>query len=212
MDENVLDWRKKICIKTASSLQSNGFEVYITDDKSDCLNKIVSLIPIDATVGIGGSMSLRELGLIEVLQKRSQRLVFHTPGMSRDEALAKRREALHSDIYLASPQSVTMDGKLIFLDSNANRSSAVSFGPRKVILVAGFNKITPDEASGIRRAKEVAAPINARRLNLKTPCVQTGICSDCNSVDRICRVLEIIMKRPAPTEINVILCLEDIGY
>ena len=212
MDENILAWRRVICRKVASALESNGFRVYITDDKNECAGKIISLIQEDATVGIGGSMSIRELKIIETLQERGQRLVYHTPGMTREESLAKRREALLSDVYLASPQSVTLDGKLIFLDSNGNRSSAVTFGPKRVILVAGFNKITPDEISGIKRAREVAAPINARRLNLKTPCVQTGLCSDCDSADRICRVLEIIMKKPSPTEIDVVLCADDMGY
>jgi len=212
MDINILEWRKKILIKTSSALESNGFKAHPCENKTDCADKIISLISSDAVVGIGGSMSVRELGIIDILNQRGQKLVYHTPGMPREEALAKRREALLSDVYIASPQSVTIDGKLIFLDSNANRSSAVSFGPKKVILIAGFNKIAPDETSGIRRAKEIAAPINARRLNLKTPCVQTGMCSDCNSPDRICRVLEIIMKKPSPTEMDVVLCVEDLGY
>jgi len=212
MDENILAWRRIICRKAATALEANGFKVYITDDKNECAGQVISLIPDNAVVGAGGSMSIRELKIIESLQKRGQRLIYHTPGMTREESLSKRREALLADIYLASPQSVTLDGKLIFLDSNANRSSAVTFGPRRVILVAGFNKITPDEISGIKRAREVAAPINARRLNLKTPCVQTGLCSDCDSGDRICRVLEIIMKKPSPTEIDVVLCAEELGY
>ncbi len=212
MDENVLWWRKKILEKTARSLEKNLFEVFVEDKKVDIPKRILDLIPPASSVGLGGSMSIRELKIIETLLEREQKLIYHTPNMTREESLKRRREALTSDYYLASPQAVSIDGKLVFIDMHANRSAAVSFGPRKVILVAGFNKISHDELSAVFRAKNIAAPINAKRLNVKTPCAQNGVCSDCESEQRICRVVEIMHKRPPSTDIAVILCPEDIGY
>ena len=132
--------------------------------------------------------------------------------MTKEEAGKSRIEAFTADFYLASPQAVTMDGKVIFLDHHANRSAAVSFGPGSVILPTGFNKIAFDESSGIFRAKNVAAPINCKRLNLKTPCAETGICTDCDSPSRICRVLEVMHKKPASIKVKIVLCVEEFGY
>lgn len=212
MDDNVLWWRKKILEEAARSLKKNFFEVFVEDKKEDIPKRILELIPETASVGIGGSASVRELKIIEMLLARKQKLIYHAPDMTREEALRKRHEALSADCYLASPQAVSVDGKLVFIDMNANRSAAVSFGPQKVILVAGFNKITFDEQSALFRAKNIAAPINAKRLNLKTPCAETGFCADCNSEQRICRVVEIMHKKPASTEVVVILCREEFGY
>lgn len=212
MDENILWWRGKILEKTAQALIKNQFEVFVEYSNEDVVKRVLTLIPADASVGIGGSMSVRELKLIERLTERSQKLIYHTPAMSKEEANKKRIEAMSSDIYLASPQAISIDGKVVFLDSNANRTAAVSFGPKGVLLIAGFNKITFDEQSAIFRAKNIAAPINAKRLNLNTPCAQTGFCANCDSPQRICRVLEVFYKRPISTPVTIVLSAQELGY
>lgn len=212
MDEHVIWWRKKILARTAKALEANGFTAAIADTLKEAAALAVDAVPAGSTVGLGGSMSVRELCLAEMLSSRGHSIITPIQGTSREDALAKRREALSADVYLASPQAVTVDGKLIFVDMHANRTAAVSFGPSKVVLVAGFNKIAFDEAAGIFRARNVAAPINVRRLGRKTPCAETGLCSDCNSDGRICRVVEIMLKKPGSTELRVILCAEDMGY
>lgn len=193
-------------------MEANGFAVDIADTVEEAAALALEAIPSGASVGLGGSMTTREMKLPEKLSRLGHEIITHRHGMSREEALAKRREALTADVYIASPQAVTLDGKLVFVDMHANRSAAVSFGPPKVLLVAGFNKITFDEAAGILRARNVAAPINARRLGRKTPCAETGLCSDCDSPERICRVVEVMLKKPGSTEIRVILCAADMGY
>jgi hypothetical protein len=212
MDEHVIWWRKKILARTAKALEANGFTAVAADTLKDAASFAADAVPAGSTVGLGGSMSVRELGLAEMLSSRGHGIIMPLAGMSREDALAKRRAALSADVYLASPQAVTVDGKLIFVDMHANRTAAVSFGPSKVVLVAGFNKIAFDEAAGIFRARNVAAPINVRRLGRKTPCAETGLCSDCDSEGRICRVVEVILKKPGSTEICVVLCAQDLGY
>jgi hypothetical protein len=122
------------------------------------------------------------------------------------------REELNSDVYLASSNAVTEDGRLINIDMTGNRVVAMIFGPPKVILVVGVNKIVKDVDEGIKRVKNVATPMNARRLGLKVPCASTGVCTNCDAEDRLCRVTTIIEKRPSRSDISVILVGEELGF
>jgi len=149
---------------------------------------------------------------MEALSRRGSLIIASKPGMSHEEALKVRRQSLNADVYLASPNAVTMDGKLLFVDKSGNRAAGMMFGPAKAIAVAGINKIVADEQAARRRVEALAGPVNAKRLSLATPCAETGACSDCGSGDRICNIAVTLLKKPSYTEYHVILIPEELGY
>jgi hypothetical protein len=134
------------------------------------------------------------------------------PGLSPEEGMEVRQRGMSSDVMITSSNAVTLDGKLVNLDGMGNRVAAMTFGPKKVILVVGMNKVSPDLDSAIARVKHYAAPINSIRLSRKTPCVETGLCSDCKSEQRICNMWSIIEGHGVKDRIHVKLVGENLGY
>ena len=134
------------------------------------------------------------------------------PGLENDERVRIRRAQLTADAFLTGSNAVTMDGRLVNTDGSGNRVAAMIFGPGKVIVVAGVNKIVRDVEEAEERIRKTAAPINNRRLNLPNPCVKTGECMDCQGPTRICNVTTILHKRPKLTEMHVILVGEELGF
>ena len=132
--------------------------------------------------------------------------------MSKEEVLEALRGEINSDVFLTSSNAVTMDGKLVNKDMIGNRVAAMIFGPKRVFVVVGVNKIVENVKEALERIERVAAPLNAKRLGVKTPCVETGYCTDCDSPDRICRVTTIIERRPSRTDLTVVLVNENLGY
>ncbi len=195
------------------NLQKNGFEVLYAESREEAKEKILNLISPNDKVGVGGSITIRELGLIEALSQRGNVVVHHwRKGLSREEVGEVLKEELNSDVFLTSSNAVTMDGKLVNMDMTGNRVSAMIFGPNKAIVAVGINKIVEDVEGAIERIRKVAAPLNAKRIGAKTPCVKTGYCTDCDSPDRICRVTTIIEKKPSRSDITVVLINEELGY
>jgi L-lactate utilization protein LutB len=197
--------------RTLAALEKNGFQTFFASTRSEALEKVLSLIPSNAKVGIGGSVTLREINLIEALTAGGNTILQHWQ-QPEEKVAAIMREQLNSDVFLASSNAVTEDGKLINIDKAGNRVAAMIFGPQKVILVVGMNKIVKDMDEGIKRAKNVAAPMNARRLGVKTPCAVTGVCTDCDTQDRVCGVITIMEKKPSRSDISVILVGEELGF
>lgn len=201
--------------KTLDSLEKNGFQTFFASTGRDALNKVLDLIPSDAKVGIGGSVTVRQIGLVDALVKRGNPVAHHWKRFtSEEERLSTLRQELNSDVFVASSNAVTEDGKLINADGTGNRVAAMIFGPQKVILVVGMNKIVKDVAEGIRRIRDVAAPMNAKRLGRKTPCSLSGECNEdeCNTSERVCHVTIIVERRPSKTDVAVILVGEELGY
>jgi len=211
------EWHQELRVeKTLEGLRRNGFDSIYAPDMEAAVLTVLELIPEDALVGIGGSVTLRELGLLEALEDRGNRLANHWQarerGASAEEIMEVRRQHINSDIFITSTNAVTEAGELINVDGGGQRVAAMIFGPRKVVVVAGVNKIVGDIDEGLDRVRNVAAPMNAKRLNRGTPCAVTGVCSDCNSEDRICNVTSIIHRRPRDTDITIILVGEALGY
>jgi len=203
--------------RTRKALERNQFKALVASSRKDAVDKVLELIPLDAKVGVGGSMTIRELGLIEVLTRRGNRVVHHwLPGVPFSGWLPFMMEAHSSDVYLCSSNAVTEDGKLLNIDSTGNRVASMIFGPKKVIVIVGKNKIVKDVDAGLKRLKRVAGPLNAKRHNLiELPCVSTGVCIDCNSPKRICRVITILERAPnrvRDPNITVVLVAEDLGF
>ncbi|HNT98401.1 MAG TPA: LUD domain-containing protein [Elusimicrobiales bacterium] len=196
--------------KAAAALAANGFGARVFDTGEEAAAYAAALPGVSA--GMGGSMTARDLGLAAKLRAAGKEIVTHSPGMTPEERRAVWLRAQASDLYFASPQAVTMDGKLIFLDAYGNRGAAVIYGPKKIVLIAGANKLSADEAAGLRRARDIAAVANNIRLKKDNPCVKTGRCADCASPSRICNAVTLLWKRPLASDIEVLLVNEDLGY
>jgi len=204
-------------VRTKEALEKNGFKVFIASSKEDAVEKVLGLIPVDAKVGVGGPVTVRELGLIEALIERGNRVVHHwLPDVPIKDWLPYMVEAHNSDVYLCSSNAVTEDGKLVNIDSSGNRVAPMIFGPGRVVVVVGVNKIVRDVEAGLKRLKEVAGPLNAKRHNIRElPCVKTGVCTDCDSPKRICRVVTILERAPnrvRKPHMTMVLVAEELGF
>ncbi len=213
MDEFVRNHQKIVFETTLNALEKNGFKGILVSSKEEAAEKIMEIAEDCSSVGIAGTHTVRALGVLPKLEQAGKVMSDHwkfkpwTP-----EELECRKNQGRVDLFLVSSNAVTMNGEIVNRDGCGNRVNAMTFGPRKVVIVIGKNKITPDLESALARIEEVAAPIRAMSLNRKTPCVKTGYCMDCDSPERICRITSIIHKRPVMTDITVIIIPEDLGY
>jgi len=198
--------------RTVKALKENNFEAQYFSKASEALEALWKMIPEGATVGIGGSLTLTQLGLVERLQKRPVKLLNpFAKGLSGEESDRIRREIFSADFFICSSNAVTEDGKLYNIDATGNRVGAMMYGPKKVILLCGGNKIVKDVAEAQKKVQQWAAPMNAKRLGYKTPCGVTGECNDCSSPQRICNAYVILAKKPRRTEITIFLIGENLG-
>ncbi|MCF8010308.1 MAG: lactate utilization protein [Clostridiales bacterium] len=200
------------CKKTVEALEKNNFTAVYCPTKKDAFEYIIGQAEEAKSVGFGGSASIASLGVEDKLGEKGKELLNHgKPNLSPEEKLATMRRELTSDLFLAGTNALTIDGSLVNIDANGNRVASMFFGPRKVIIVAGRNKLVYDKHEAIKRIKRNAAPPNAKRLGIETPCSKTGFCQECNSPNRICRVTTIIDRRPWQTDFHVLVVNEDMG-
>jgi hypothetical protein len=201
------------CEKAVESLGKNGFTAVYCRTGKEVHNYIINEAATAATIGFGGSLSVADLKLTEKLKGMGKEILNHgIPGLSPEEKMETMRRQLTCDLFLTGSNAVTLSGCLVNIDGNGNRVASMIFGPRKVIVVAGRNKLVDGDINeAIKRVKEWASPPNARRLGLNTPCAKTGFCSDCGSPDRICRVTTVIERKPRVADIRVLVVNEDMG-
>ncbi len=176
--------------------------------------EVIAMITPGASVFRCGTMTAGEVGLWESIAKLPEVELIdpYEPGLLPEEGLARRQKGMTADFMIASSNAITLDGKLVNLDGMGNRIAAMAFGPKKVILMVGMNKVTPDLESAMARVKHYAAPVNNIRLEMKNPCVKTGLCSDCKSPTRICNMWSIIEGHMIENRIHVKLIGEFMGY
>jgi hypothetical protein len=204
--------REKQVERTINALEKNNFEALYVADSKAALEEVMKRIPEGTTVGARGSVTLAQIGLLDALKNRKIQLILPLQQARNDEEkLELFRKCFSADIFLSSTNAVTEDGKLYNVDATGNRVGAMFIGPRKTIIVCGVNKIVKDLEAAEKRVREWVAPQNAKRLGKKTPCVETGLCSDCSSPDRICNIYVSLVKKPARTEVVVILVGENLG-
>ncbi len=199
------------------AFKKKGYHSHYVATKAEAKNLALSLIPTEASVGFGGSLTTRDLGLVEALRAKGNPVFDHwQKGLDREETLEIRRKQLVCDVFLTSANAVTVEGEIVNIDGVGNRVASTIFGPKKVIMVVGLNKITDNLAEAIERSKNVASVQNAKRLNRTTPCTKTGSCSDCSSPDRICNVTVILHRRPSEggsfQDYHIIVVGEEIGF
>lgn len=210
---NFWKYEKKF-LTTIESLRKNGFTAQYFKNRNEAIVYIGELVKTANLIGIGGSMTIAELELPEFFKNLGKEVLNHNiSGLNSQDKLNIMRKAILSDIYFSSTNAITIDGKLINIDATGNRVGSMLFGPKKVVIVAGRNKIVEGDVNiAIKRIKDWASPPNAKRLNFKTPCAETGFCADCNSPDRICRIITIIERKPRLTDFEIILINEDLGF
>ncbi len=215
MDAHQLKYREKLAEHLIKNLNKRRLAASYAPTAAQARDEIIAMIPDKATVSRCGSMTLVEMGLWEALAREKpavQVIDPFTAGLSPEESYARLRQGLLADFMISSTNALTMDGKLVNLDATGNRVAAMCFGPEKVILAVGLNKVTPDLDSAMARVKHHAAPINAIRLKRETPCAETGLCADCKSPARLCNIWSIIEGHRFDHRLHVKLVGEDLGY
>jgi hypothetical protein len=201
------------CEAVAQTLRKNGIQATYAQTKDEAKRIVLEMIPEGASVGIAGSITVRELGLIEALEEKGHQLFHHwKPGLTNEESLAERKKENLADFLLASCNAVTIDGKLINGGCTGNRIAGMMFGPKKVILIVSYQKIVKDIEAGIWRIKNVVTPMNAKRHGRDLPCAETTFCVDCKSKERQDCFINIIEMKPWTVELKVILVGEELGF
>jgi len=202
-----LELRAKKCVE---ALKKNGFDSEYLPGPDQVRERVLRECAKAGSIGFGGSMTVAELGIHDALRESGKKLFDHGR-VPQGEKAAARLAQLTCDLFLTSTNAVTLTGVLVNLDMNGNRTNAMTFGPKKILVVAGAQKVVADVESAIRRIKTYVAPRNTKRLHLKTPCAVTGFCEDCDSPQRICRVYSMIERKPPHSDITVLLCGEPMG-
>lgn len=198
--------------KVVQNLIKHSFEAVYFRTAEEASEYIAKSFSPGLKVAFGGSLTARQLGLRELAVKAGAELIDHgIAGITEQERLEIMRRELSSDLFISSTNALTIEGSLVNADGYGNRVAAMIFGPKKVIIVAGINKIVADEEAAFVRIKNLAAPINMKRLNRNTPCTVDGLCHDCNSSDRGCRAYTILRRRPQHTPSEVIIIGENLG-
>ncbi|MCR4685058.1 MAG: lactate utilization protein [Lachnospiraceae bacterium] len=209
MNENITKRYELLADKVIAGLKSRNMSGYYAATKEEALKKALELIPEESTVTMGGAMSAHEIGLVDALKEGNYLFIDRDQESDRHAAMMK---AYSADVFLSSVNAMTEDGVLINIDGNANRVSAIAQGPKKVLFIVGINKICNDVDAAMKRARNVAAPINAQRFGLNTPCAKTGSCMNCKSPDTICCQFLITRYSKHADRIHVILVNDNLGF
>jgi hypothetical protein len=214
VDHYQMAWNEEVAKGIIANLAKRGMDGSYVATAGQAADEVLQMIPSGAKVYRCGSMSLVEMDLWSRIAKLPDVEVIDPfqPGLSFEDSMEPRRRGLLADVVIASTNAITLDGKLVNLDGLGNRVAAMIFGPRKVILVVGMNKVVPDIESAMARVKHYAAPVNGMRLNIKAPCAQNGICVDCASPARFCNFWSIIEGSRIKGRIHIKLVGEDLGY
>ena len=209
MNEFITKRNELLAVKVIEGLKSRNMSGYYAKDKEAAKELALSLIPEGSSVTMGGAMSAHEIGLVEALKAGNYDFIDRDQYEDKRAAMLKAYDA---DVFLSSVNAMTEDGVLINIDGNSNRVSAIAQGPKKVVFIVGMNKVCDDVDGALKRARNVAAPINAQRFGLNTPCTKTGACMDCKSPDTIC--CQFLMTRYSrhKDRIHVILVNDNLGF
>ena len=188
------------------------FESYYCSTKEEAKNKALSLIKEGSSVSWGGSMSIIECGLLDEIKGGNYKVIDRDSAKDLNERQDLMRQAFSADTFLMSANAVSQQGELVNIDGLGNRIAALCYGPEQVIVIAGLNKVAPDLDSAIKRARNVASPINTQRFNLDTPCTEKGACYDCKNPDCICAQMVITRISRPKNRIKIIFCGENLGF
>jgi len=207
-------WRYEAIGKSAcEALKRNGFDARFVGTGAEALEVVASFMKRGTTVGFGGSKTIEAIGA----QERARAvgavvLDHHAPGLDQARKLEVLRAQLSCDLFVSSSNAVTLEGDIVNVDGNGNRVAALTFGPKKTVVVVGANKIVRDLDEALVRLETVASPMNNKRLERPNPCTVTGSCEDCKGETRICRVYQILRRRPSLSDFTVVVVGESLGF
>ena len=209
MNENIIKRNELLAAKVIKGLESRNMTGYFVANKEEALKKALELIPEGSSVTMGGATSVHEIGLSDYLKNGNYNFIDRD---AYDDPRAAMLAAYDADVFLSSVNAMSDDGVLVNIDGNANRVSAIAQGPKKVVFIVGMNKVCADVDSAMKRARNVAAPINAQRFGLETPCSKVGTSMNCKSADTIC--CQFLINRYSRHEgrIHVILVNDTLGF
>ena len=195
------------------NLERRHFEAHYCPTRQEAIELINTLIADGSSVTWGGSMTIRDMGLLDSLRRRPSLMLLDREGLTdREEIEALYREAFACDVFLTSANAISEDGVLVNIDGNGNRVAAITWGPRRVIHVIGMNKVAQDVKAALKRARSTAVPTNATRFDIKTPCQTDGACHNCNSPQCICNYIHLLRNSNGANRHVVVLVGEELGY
>ncbi|WP_069650710.1 lactate utilization protein [Caloranaerobacter ferrireducens] len=213
MDKNVSFVIERKVKRTIENLEKNNMHGYFVQNEREAIEKIKELIKEGDTVTVGGSMTLFEVGVIDFLRNGNYNFLDrYKEGLTSEDIKELYRKSFSADVYFTGSNAITEEGELYNVDGRGNRVAAMIYGPDKVIVVVGVNKIVKNIDEAIERNRQWAAPANAKRLNRKTPCAEVGYCMDCMSSDRICNEYVVIKRQMQKGRIHVIIVNKNLGY
>jgi L-lactate utilization protein LutB len=212
--DQVNQWRSGTLGETAvKALRKNGFDAVYVESREAAAELVAKNFAKGKSVGFGGSMTVKSLGLQEKAQAMGCEVLDHNvPGLEPAAKLAMLRRQLTCDVFVSGSNALTLEGELINVDGNGNRVAALTFGPVKTIVVVGVNKLVRDLDEGFARLELYASPMNNKRLNKTNPCVKTGVCMDCDGDTRLCRVYQILRKKPSLSDFTVVIVGDELGF
>lgn len=207
-------WRADALAETAvKALENNGFKAIYCKTKEEALKLAESFFKKGLSVGFGGSMTVKAMGLQDIALAAGCELLDHNkPGLDNEAKLSILRKQLTCDVFVCSSNALTLEGELVNVDGNGNRLAALSFGPKKNLVVVGVNKLVRNLDEAFARIEMYAGPMNNKRLDKTNPCVKAGQCMDCDGDTRICRIYQILRKRPALSDFTVIIVQDNSGF
>ena len=205
-------YNEKRGAQLVKNLKSRHFEAYYCADSAAALKKALEIIPAGSSVGWGGVKSAEQIGLLDAIRTGNYHAIDRENAKSAEEKEQLAREALFADVFITGANAMSRDGQMVSIDVNGNRVAAIIYGPKKVIVIAGMNKVCDTLESAIERARTVAAPMNMQRFMKDTPCAATGCCGDCKSEGCICNQI-LITRHCRPVErICFIIVGEELGF
>lgn len=212
MDKNRIKRNQMLSELVIKNLGSRNMEGYYAETKEEALNKALELLPEGASIAWGGSVSIQEIGLKDAVCQGNYKVYNREDAKTPEEKRAVELATYDCDYFLTSANALSEDGVIVNIDGNANRVSAIAYGPRNVLMIVGMNKIVKDIDAAVSRARNEAAPVNAQRFGLDTPCSKTGACFDCKMPDTICCQFLVTRYSKHKGRIKIILVNEDLGF
>ena len=194
------------------NLRSRHFEAYYCESREQALEKALELIPMGATVGWGGALSAKQIGLLDAMNNGNYNAIDRDKTPNPEQRKQAMKRCLLADVFITGANALSMDGQMVNIDGNGNRVAPIVYGPESIIVIAGMNKVMDTLDAAMIRARTVAAPMNKQRFDLQTPCEVTGTCGDCKSEGCICNQILITRNSKPAGRIKMILVGEDLGF
>jgi len=200
-------------LKTVEALRKNRFEADFFETREETAKAVVDFIQPGMRVAFGGSQTAKQLNLQQLVSDKGAAILDHNAaGLSDEEKMEVMRQQQICDVFICSSNAISLQGELFNIDGHGNRVAAMSFGPRRVIVVSGVNKLVADEEAAWERLRTIAAPINFKRLNRPNPCAKHGVCMNCNLPTRGCNIYVATRRRPSLTDFSVFIVNESLGF